>query len=121
MVHGNLDLPAMSRQARNRRRSRRAGTRFLLVSVSVLAITLVIGVIAAVGYVLHVADSAPALSSLHPLLGGGSSQVFAANGERLGFIQSDELRTPVSWSEIPGDLKDATVAIEDQRFYKNNG
>ena len=40
---------------------------------------------------------------------------------RLGFIESDELRTPIGWSEIPGDLKDATVAIEDQRFYKNDG
>ena len=38
-----------------------------------------------------------------------------------GFIQSDELRTPVAWSEIPADLKNATVAIEDQRFYKNDG
>ena len=47
--------------------------------------------------------------------------MFAANGTRLGFIQSDELRTPVSWSEIPTNLKNATVAIEDQRFYKNDG
>jgi penicillin-binding protein 1A len=111
----------MSRQARNRRRNRRTGTRFLFVSAAVLAVTLVIGVIAAVGYVLHIADSAPALSTLHPLLSGGSSQVFAANGERLGFIESDELRTPVGWSEIPGALENATVAIEDQRFYKNDG
>ena len=38
-----------------------------------------------------------------------------------GAIQSDELRTPVGWSEIPATLKNATVAIEDQRFYKDNG
>ena len=86
-----------------------------------LVVTLVISVIAAVAYVLHVAASAPALSTLHPLLSGGSSQVFAADGTRLGFIQSDELRSPVGWSEIPADLKNATVAIEDQRFYKNDG
>ena len=82
---------------------------------------MVIGTIAAVGYVLHVAQSAPALATLRPLVGGGSSQVFAANGTRLGFIQSDQLRTPVSWSQIPTNLKNATVAIEDQRFYKNDG
>jgi len=52
---------------------------------------------------------------------GGSSQVYAADGTRLGFIQSDQLRTPVSWSDIPANLRNATVAIEDQRFYKNNG
>jgi len=87
----------------------------------VLACAVIVGAIAAVGYVLHIAQSAPALASLRPLVGGGSSQVFAANGTRLGFIQSDQLRTPVSWDEIPTDLKNATVAIEDQRFYQNDG
>ena len=87
----------------------------------VLVAALVVGAIAAVGYVLNVAQSAPAIASLHPILGGGSSQVFAADGTRLGFIQSDQLRTPVPWAEIPADLRNATVAIEDQRFYKNNG
>ncbi len=86
-----------------------------------LATTLVLGVLAAVGYVLHVAATAPALASLHPILSDGSSQVFAADGTRLGFIQSDDLRSPVGWNEFPADLKNATVAIEDQRFYKNDG
>jgi penicillin-binding protein 1A len=95
--------------------------RIVVVGASVATISLAVGVIAAVAYVLHVADTAPPLSRLHPLLGGGSSQVFAANGTRLGFINSSELRTPVGWSEIPGDLKNATVSIEDQRFYKNDG
>jgi penicillin-binding protein 1A len=113
----------MSRQARQRRRRHnRAGpTRFLLVGGGVLATALVVGVIAAVAYVLNVAGEAPAIGSLHPILGGGSSQVYAADGTRLGFIQADELRSPVRWEEIPANLRNATVAIEDQRFYKNNG
>jgi penicillin-binding protein 1A len=113
----------MSRQARQRRRrhNRSGPTRFLLVGGGVLAATLIVGVIAAAGYVLSVARSAPSIDGLHPILSGGSSQVFAADGTRLGFIQSDQLRSPVSWGEIPEDLKNATVAIEDQRFYKNNG
>ncbi len=81
----------------------------------------IVGSIVAVSYVLSVAQSAPAIDELHPILSGGSSQVFASDGTPLGFIQSDELRSPVSWSEIPTDLKNATVAIEDQRFYKNDG
>src|SRR6478752_4649162 len=116
-------VPEMSRHARQRRRRHnRAGpTRFLLVGGGILVTALIVGAIAAVGYVLNVAQSAPAITSLHPILGGGSSQVFAADGTRLGFIQSDQLRSPVGWGEIPIDLKNATVAIEDQRFYKNNG
>jgi penicillin-binding protein 1A len=92
-----------------------------MIGGSVLAIALVIGAIAAVGYVLKVAREAPTLGSLRPLLGGGTSQVFASDGTRLGFIQSDLLRSPVGWGEIPANLKDATVAIEDQRFYKHHG
>ena len=113
----------MSRQARQRRRRHnRAGpTKFLLIGGGVLVTGLIVGVIAAVGYVLNVADSAPAIDSLHPIIGGGSSQVYAADGSRLGFIQSDELRSPVGWSQMPANLRNATVAIEDQRFYKNNG
>src|SRR5438445_4170208 len=113
----------MSRQARQRRRRRnRAGpARVLLIGGGVLFGALVIAVIATVGYVLSVARSAPPIQTLHPVLTGGSSQVFAADGTRLGYIQSDELRTPISWEEIPQALKDATVAIEDQRFYKNDG
>src|SRR5271155_106556 len=113
----------MSRQARQRRQrhSRSGPKRFLLVGGGVLVASLIVGAIAAAGYVLHVARSAPTVTTLQPLLPGGPSQVFAADGTRLGFIQSDELRSPISWAEIPEQLKNATVAIEDQRFYKNDG
>jgi penicillin-binding protein 1A len=84
-------------------------------------IALVTAAVAATAYVVHTVNSTPALAALQPIVSGGNSQVFAADGTRLGFIQSDELRTPVSWREIPANLKNATVAIEDQRFYKNDG
>jgi len=87
----------------------------------VLAGALIVGALASVGYVINVARSAPDIEKLHPIVSGGSSQVFAADGTSLGFIESDELRSPVSWGQIPEDLKNATVAIEDQRFYKNDG
>ena len=79
------------------------------------------GTIVAVGYVLSVAQSAPSLNALTPKLAGASSQVFAANGTRLGFIQSDVLRSPITTAQMPTVLRNATVAIEDQRFYENNG
>jgi penicillin-binding protein 1A len=86
-----------------------------------IAGAVVIGVIAAVGYVLSVAQSASNLDSLKPVLAGATSQVYAANGTRLGAIQSDVLRTPITTAQMPRLLRQATVAIEDQRFYRNNG
>jgi penicillin-binding protein 1A len=80
-----------------------------------------LGIIAAALYVASVFESAPTLASEHPLLLGTPTEVFAANGTRLGFIQSDGLRTPVGMNVIPKYLKQATIAIEDQRFYHNDG
>jgi penicillin-binding protein 1A len=118
---GNLGSVSGHARHRRRRHNRAGPARILLIIGGVLVAALLVAAIAAVGYVLHIAQSAPALASLRPLVGGGSSQVYAADGTRLGFIQADQLRTPVSWNEIPANLKDATVAIEDQRFYQNDG
>lgn len=113
----------MSRQARKRRRRRHSSgpTGVLFIGLGAIAAVAVIGAIAAVGYVLSVAQSEPSLSSLKPVVSGGSSSVYAANGQRLGFIQSDSLRTPIAASQMAPYLRDATVAIEDQRFYHNDG
>src|ERR1700736_4452599 len=113
----------MSRQARQRRRrTTRAGpARILLIGTAVATAMLIAGAIAAVAYVLDVERSAPRIASLHPIYVGGTSQLLAADGTRLGYIQADQLRTPVEWDEMPADLRNATVALEDQRFYKNDG
>jgi penicillin-binding protein 1A len=113
----------MSRQARQRRkrRNRFGPSRLVFVGLSGVAGAIVLGGIVAIGYVLSVAQSAPSLDSLRPRLAGASSQVFAANGTRLGFIQSDVLRSPITTEQMPAVLREATVAIEDQRFYKNDG
>ena len=77
--------------------------------------------LAAVGYVVSIAASAPPLDSLKPRDLGSQSEVRAADGTRLGFIQSNELRRPVEGDRIPKTLKDATVAIEDERYYHHKG
>jgi penicillin-binding protein 1A len=111
----------MSRLARERRRRTRrgAGPAFLILGVLVTLIAL--GGLGVVGYVVALASSAPAIEELKPIDQGASSVVYASNKQRLGFIQSDILRTPVAGNEIPQTLKDATVAIEDERFWRHNG
>ena len=74
-----------------------------------------------VAYVLLAANSAPRSTPTSHRSAAATSQVFAANGTRLGFIQSDVLRSPITTAQMPTVLRDATVAIEDQRFYQNNG
>jgi len=86
-----------------------------------LVCALALGVLGVIGWVVNVADSAPDLSQLKPRDPGQVSEVFASDGSPLGYIQSDILRTVVPDGQIPQVLKNATIAIEDRRFYKHGG
>jgi len=50
-----------------------------------------------------------------------TSIVYAADGTELAQWHGDEDRTVVPLQEIPTALRDAVVAIEDERFYTHNG
>ena len=111
-----------ARLERQRRRHRRGGAaRVIILIAAVFTAGAVIAALSAVGYVVGIANSAPELGTLKPQDPGRISRVLAADGSRLGFIQNDVLRFTVSSSQIPQSMKDATVAIEDERFYKHRG
>lgn len=113
----------MSRQARKRRtrHNRGGGARVLRVGLIALFCGAVISALCVGAYVLAIASTVQKLAGRKAIVAGASSQVFASEGTRLGFIQSEVLRTPVATSQMPQDLRRATVAIEDQRFYENDG
>src|SRR6188472_2802285 len=113
----------MSRRERQRRKMRNqsgpAKAVFLVLGLLVTAAA--IGAIAAVAWVINVANGAPSLDTKKPIELGATSRVYAADGTRLGFIQADVLRTPVPSAQIPDVVRQATVAIEDRRFYEHKG
>jgi penicillin-binding protein 1A len=112
----------MTHRQRHSRRGRRGGARSkLLLGLGVVAVVAAIGVLSAAGYVFAVAATAPDLSELKPRDKGESSVIFAADGSRLGYVQSDEIRTRVPWEDMTPTLRDAVVAIEDERFYRHKG
>jgi penicillin-binding protein 1A len=109
--------------ARSRRRHRRTSQKrnpFLLVLL-VLGACIALGVLGFGLWVMNVAADAPPISQLQPVDVGENSIIYAADGSRLGYIQSDTARTPVDLDQIPEDLQDATIAIEDSRFYEHHG
>jgi penicillin-binding protein 1A len=113
----------MSRRERQRRKRRnRQGPAGAILLV--LGLLVVVGLIAGgsvVGWVISVANSAPPLDTSKPIELGATSRVYAADGTRLGFIQANELRTPVSSKNIPQNIKNAVVAVEDRRFFEHQG
>ena len=74
-----------------------------------------------VGYVLYLSWQTPSIDDLKPRPESQNSIVYAAGGERLGFIPAAQLRQEVPSSSIPGYLKQAIVAVEDRRFYQHKG
>jgi penicillin-binding protein 1A len=108
---------------RNRRRHRRRGgarSKLAFVAGGVVA-ACAVGAVAAASWVIDVAAEAPPLSDCKPIDRGGNSILIAGNGERLGYIASEEARTPVAIDRVPADLRYATVAIEDERFFEHDG
>ena len=92
-----------------------------LLSLAVFICLVMIAGLSAVAWVFAVADSAPDISQLKPIDKGASSVIYANDGSRLGFVSSDTIRTPISWSRMPDSIRQATVAIEDRRFYQHGG
>lgn len=82
---------------------------------------MLVGAGAAGGWVLNIAGRAPDPAGLKPIDKGENSVVFAGDGTRLGLIDSDEIRSPIKFKEMPANVRNATIAIEDERFYEHNG
>jgi len=84
-------------------------------------VLIAIATIGVASWVLDVAAKAPSLAACKPVDKGGNSTIYAADGSKLGIVESDEARAPISIDRVPRKLQLATVAIEDQRFYEHGG
>jgi penicillin-binding protein 1A len=117
-------MPVVTRSDRQRRRRRKARhpvKRVLLLGSLVAVAAIAIGVLGLVGYVLAVSGDAPDIDQLSPRLPGQVTQVFASNGQSLGYMSSDVLRSALTQQQQPRLLREATVAIEDRRFWSHGG
>lgn len=111
----------MTRRQRRVRRHQAGPRKKLIAAVAVVGGLLLTGVLAAGGWVLSIASDAPDVAKLKPIDKGQNSVIYAGDGSKLGLIDSDEVRTPIKLKKIPQALQDATVAIEDERFFSHDG
>ncbi len=89
------------RERRRQRRSRRRKSSKILLGLGVVVALVAISVLSFGLWVLNVAAEAPPIDELRPIDKGANSVVFASDGTRLGYIQNDELRTPIKLSNDP--------------------
>ena len=115
-------VPSGSRRRRNQRRrdrvgSRRFGLLLVLIVIPVTLAILVAGVFAGASAALSNCN----LASLKPVSIGQNSFVYAADGSLLGAIPAERNRQPVRLQDVSDSVEQATVAIEDRRFYDHGG
>jgi penicillin-binding protein 1A len=72
-------------------------------------------------WVVGIIDATPSVNALRPDRQPSVSAVYGADGSRLGFIVGDELRAPLQGRGVPAVMRQATIAIEDRRFYQHGG
>ncbi|HVC06323.1 MAG TPA: transglycosylase domain-containing protein [Solirubrobacterales bacterium] len=105
---------------RSRRHRRRGGAREkLLVAAMTVVVVVAIAVIAVTSWVLDVAAKAPSLTACRPADRVANTVLYAADGSKLGLVASESTAAPVAIRLVPRLLQDATIAIEDQRFYQH--
>jgi penicillin-binding protein 1A len=116
-----VQLPPRGRRERARRRARARSRRRLIV-LAVLVVVLA-GIAALIGGAFTGASAALScdLSSLRPVTIGQNSFIYAADGSNLGSIPAERNRQPRGIEDIAHWVPEATVAIEDRRFYNHIG
>jgi penicillin-binding protein 1A len=108
------DIRRKRRRERTKRRRKRAGR---LVATAVLATLLVLVVSGFTGAAVWM--SSCDLKDLKSVDIGQNSFVYAAGGSLLGSIPAEKNRQPVELEEMSRWVYEATVAIEDRRFWSH--
>lgn len=88
----------------------------ILLALFIVFMVMVVGV--GCGFLTATMNTKEDLSDVRP---AASSQIYDINGNELANVHADEDRVPVSIKQIPKDLQNAFVAVEDERFYEHMG
>ena len=106
--------------------SSKLGRKCLLTLSKVLLLCVIaigiIGICAGLGVFKGIIDSAPTITLEDATPTRYSSFIYDSKGNQMAkLIAEDSNRVPVTMDQIPTDLANAFVAIEDERFYQHNG
>ncbi len=88
----------------------------ILTGLAIVALVLVLGI--GVGFLTATINTKPNLSDIRP---PASSQIYDVNKVEIANVHAAENRVPVKLSEVPPNLQNAFVAVEDARFYDHHG
>lgn len=105
------------------RQARRHHLIFLLkITLAMFLILCFAGFAVGIGFVRGAIDAAPSLDIIDVQPQGYASQIYDADGNLMQtLVMEGSNREEVSFDQLPDDLVNAFIAIEDSRFYEHNG
>src|SRR3990167_1599734 len=109
------------RSLTNRSRWKRRKIRFLQGALTVGFIAFVLGIVTLLAAFAFYSKDLPSPNKLTERSIEQSTKIYDRNGALLYDVYGDQNRTLVTLKDIPENLKNATVAIEDKNFYKHQG
>ena len=72
--------------------------------------------------VLHaIINSSPKIDVNKILNLNESSKLYDSNGQLMDYVVTNDIRTSISINDMPQNLKNAIICIEDERFYSHHG
>jgi len=92
---------------------------FLKIFIGLIIFVVVMAVGVGIGFVTANLNVKADLSK--DILPPASSHIYDSAGNEIAIIHATENRVPVKIEQIPVNLQNAFVAIEDNRFYEHNG
>ncbi len=117
--------------SRLRKKHKKSSGKLKRVLVLVIAVILALNLFFAVGFsgvvmfvfqaVASFMEDLPALEDFAPTEGALTSRIYAADGTLIATFHGEENRELVTLDQIPRNMKNAVIAIEDERFYAHQG
>ena len=95
--------------------------RWIVLGLIVLAVPVVVALLALGGSAVNLANGTPALASLQPHNVAQTTLIYDRHGRLIARLHGAVDRIDVPSADISRVLKQATVAVEDRRFYQHHG
>jgi penicillin-binding protein 1A len=115
------DLPRRRRRRQAGKATHKRKHLWLKLTLLALFLLVIIGMGVAAGAIFALARNLPSLDSLQRRPDARNTIIYDRHGVRIGELYGGQNRVVVPDRQIPAVMKQATVAIEDERFYEHHG
>ena len=90
---------------------------FTLVNTGIIAALFFVGS----SVVASFTKDLPDIKDFSPIENALTSRIYAADGKMIGTLHGEQNREIVTFEQMPEDIVNAVISIEDERFYQHNG